>query len=212
MRYFRTILLLLVTLFGASSGILRAQETEDNRWGGWEFVEINHDFGQSPFFGSFYFEHDNLAYRHFDCWYTRTILGAKILPWFKADVAYDYVQEAACHTHRAILDLTFSLREGPLKLAVRERYLHSWISGGRGESNELRSRLKVQYAVPDSRFSPYVAMEVFTWGDYWKKTRHYVACDYDLSSTFQLEAYYLYYAYNGLPSQHILGLGLNIYL
>ena len=34
---------------------LRAQEAEDNTFGGWEFIEVNHDFGESPFFGSFYF-------------------------------------------------------------------------------------------------------------------------------------------------------------
>jgi hypothetical protein len=28
----------------------------------------------------------------------------------------------------------------------------------------------------------------------------------------QLEAYYLYYAFNGIPAEHVLGLGMNFYL
>ena len=46
----------------------------------------------------------------------------------------------------------------------------------------------------------------------WKKTRHYVACNYDITSWMQLEAYYLYYTHNGRPPQHILGIGMNFYL
>ncbi|MBO4642056.1 MAG: DUF2490 domain-containing protein [Bacteroidaceae bacterium] len=208
----RIIILLLLTLLPATSRQLRAQgEPEGWRFGGWEFVEINHDFGRSPFFGSFYFEHDNLQYRHFDCWYTRTILGVKLFPWFKTDVAYDFVKESSRQVHRAIMDVTATLKEGPLKLSLRERYLHSWIPAENRQGNELRSRLKAQYAIPHSRFSPYLAIEVFTWKD-WKKTRHYVACDYDITRWMQLEAYYLYYTHKEHPSQHILGIGFNFYL
>lgn len=189
-----------------------ARAQEDRRFGGWEFVEINHDFGEGPFFASFYFEHDNFQYRTLDCWYTRTTLGVKVLPWLKADVAYDYLQEPSQHTHKLLLDLTGTLKSGHLKVSVRERYVHSWVPVTGGEGNVLRSRLKVQYAIPDTRWSPYLAVEVFTWGDQWKKTRHYVAVNYDFSEKVQLEAYYLYYAFNGIPAEHVLGIGMNFYL
>lgn len=182
------------------------------RFGGWEFVEVNHEFGSSPFFGTFYFEHDNLQYRYFDCWYTRTTLGVKLLPWLKADVAYDYLKEPAAVTHKLNLDVTGTLKQGPLKVAIRERWVHSWTPSLGSEGNVLRSRLKVSYAIPESRWSPYLAIEVFTWGDTWKKTRHYVAMDYAVTDWMEFEAYYLYYTHNGLPAQHILGLGLNFYL
>ena len=204
----RTILL-LVCLFPLC---LRAQEAEDNTFGGWEFIEVNHDFGKGPFFGTFYFEHDNYQYQRLECWYTRTTLGVKVLPWLKADVAYDYLQEPSFHTHKLNLDLTGTLKSGNLKVAVRERYVHSWTPALGEEGNVLRSRLKVQYAIPDSRWSPYVAVEVFTWGDSWKKTRHYVACNYDFSDKVQFEAYYLYYAFHGVPAEHVIGLGLNFNL
>ena len=164
---------------------LRAQGGEDNTFGGWEFIEVNHDFGESPFFGSFYFEHDNYQYQ---------------------------LQEPSFHTHKLNLDLTGTLKSGNLKVSIRERYVHSWTPALGTESNLLRSRLKVQYAIPESRWSPYLAVEVFTWGDTWKKTRHYVACNYDFSDKVQLEAYYLYYAFNGVPAEHVIGLGLNFFL
>ncbi len=206
--------IVLAVLLAIVPCALQAQEADapDNTFGGWEFLEVNHDFGKGPWFASFYFEHDNYQYRRLECWYTRTTLGLKVLPWLKADVAYDFVREPSCLTHRAVADLTASLREGPLKVSVRERYIHHWTPASGEEGNVLRSRLKVQYAVPGTRLSPYLAVEVFTWGDDWKKTRHYAACDYDLSSKVQFEAYYLYYAFDGLPSEHIIGLGLNLFL
>lgn len=181
---------------------LRAQEADDNTFGGWEFIELNHDFGRSPVFASFYFEHDNFQYRHLDCWYTRTTVGEKILPWLKADVAYDFLQEPSGHTHKALLDLTGTLTQGNLKVSIRERYVHSWTPALGAQGNVLRSRLKVQYAIEGSRFSPYLAVEVFTWGSE----------NYDITRRMQLEAYYLYYAFSTREAQHVLGIGLNFYL
>lgn len=202
----------LMALLLSGSAASAQDVPEGWRFGGWEFVEVNHDFGDSPLFGTFYFEHDNLQYRYFDCWYTRTTLGVKLLPWLKADVAYDYLKEPEAVTHKLNLALAGTLKLGPLKMAIRERWVHSWTPSLGTEGNVLRSRLKVSYAMEESRWSPYLAVEVFSWGDTWKKTRHYVAMDYDITDWMQFEAYYLYYTHNGRPAQHILGLGFNFYL
>ena len=202
----------LVTLLVLIASLAQAQVKEDNTFGGWEFLEVNHDFGKGPFFGSFYFEHDNYQYRRLECWYTRTTFGVKVLPWLKADVAYDFLREPSWITHKAVFDLTASLKQVGLKVSVRERYMHHWTPETGGQGDILRSRLKVQYDIPESRFSPYLAVEVFTWGDEWKKTRHYVACDYSISKSVELEAYYLYYAFNSLPAEHVIGTGINFYL
>ena len=186
LRRFLIILLALAIPLG-----VRAQEVPE----GWSFG------------GSFYFEHDNSHYKYFDNWYTRPTLGVKVLPWLKADVAYDFMKTSSDLRHKLLLDLTGTLKSGNFKVALRERYMHTWIQGG-GQGNELRSRLKVQYSIPDSRFTPYLALEVISWKD-WMKTRHYVGCHYDFTSWMQLEVYYLYYTHNGRPAQHILGLGLN---
>lgn len=189
-----------------------AQEMEDHTFGGWEFFEVNYDFRKSPFFASFYFEHDNYRYQRFACWYTRTTLGVKALSWLKADIAYDFLMETGGRlTHKALFDLTGTLKQGGLKVSIRERYVHSWTPSAGKRGSVLRSRLKVQYDIPESRFSPYLAIETFTW-DTWQKTRHYVACNYNINKTFQLETYYLYYSIKNAPAEHIIGLGLNIYL
>ena len=191
---------------------VKAQEVPEGwSFGGWEFFEVSHDFGKTPFFGSFYFEHDNFHYKYFDNWYTRTILGVKVLPWLKADVGYDFVKEPSVLKHKLILDLTGTLKSGNFNVSLRERYMHTWIHSGGPQGNELRSRLKVQYNVPDTRWSPYLAVEVISWGQ-WIKTRHYVGSQYSFNDWLQLETYYIYYSHNGKPAQHILGIGLNFKL
>lgn len=189
-----------------------AQEAEDNPYGGWEFFEVNYDFKKAPLFATFYFEHDNYKYQLFECYYTRTTFGVKVLPWLKADVAYDFLKErGGIITHKAIFDLTGTLKQGNLKVSVRERYVHSWTPSAGTQGDVLRSRFKAQYDIPNSRFSPYLAIEVFTWKK-WEKTRHYVACCYNFNKTFQLEAYYMYYTFKNAPGKHIFGLGLNVSL
>ena len=104
-----------------------AQEAqEDNTFGGWEFLEVYHDFGKSPVFASIYFEHDNFQYKRLDNWYIRTTAGVKILPWLKADVAYDFLKEPSSYSHRALFNITATLKQGNLKASIRERYIHSW--------------------------------------------------------------------------------------
>ncbi|MCQ2187404.1 MAG: DUF2490 domain-containing protein [Bacteroidales bacterium] len=208
----RTAILLatsILSLLMLNSRPAAAQEL-DNTFGGWEFFEINHGFRNSNWFATFYFEHDNYQYRRLECWYTRTTVGYKINKWLKADVCYDFLYEPAAITHKALFDLTGTLREGNLSVQIRERYTHSWTPDLGEQGDVLRSRLKVQYAIPETRFKPYLAMEVFTWGDTWKKTRHYVATTYDFDEHFQIEGYYLYYTFAGLPAEHVLGIGLNM--
>ncbi len=203
----KKLLISLLAVLCVSLPVKAQEDPEGWNFGGWEFFEVYHDFGCGPFFGSFYFEHDNLQYRIFDEWYTRTTFGAKLLPWLKADVAYDFHRLPSAISHKFNLDVTGTLASGPLKASVRERYVHSWTGGS--EDDVLRSRLMVRYSPEKSRWSPYLAVEVFTWGVSWKKTRHYVACDYSITPWMQLEAYYLYYTHSAHSAQHIIGIGLN---
>ena len=185
-----------------------ASAEEDNTFGGWEFTEVYHNFGKSGFFGSVYFEHDNYQYKRMECWYIRTTAGYKINSWLKGDVCYDYMREPGQNVHRALFDLTETLKQGNLSVALRERYVSSWTPGLDERSDVLRTRLKVQYAIPQTRFKPYLAMEIFTW-DKWKKTRHYVATTYTINEHMEAEAYYLYYTFAGKPAEHVIGVGLN---
>jgi hypothetical protein len=205
----RKIFLILIVLFSSFNVALASEKEENNTFGGWEFIEVNYNFKKAPFFATLYFEHDNYQYQRLECWYLRSTLGWKVNKWLKADVAYDFMQEPGYVTHRALVDLQGTLKSGNFKVSIRERYIHSWSPAIHKSSGVLRSRLKVAYDIPETKFSPYLAAEVFTQGTTWKKTRHYVACTYDFTDFMQLEWYYMYYAFNGVPAEHVLGIGLN---
>lgn len=187
-------------------GAMNAQEVEDNTFGGWLFVEVNHDFANGLYVTE-YIEHDNYQFSRLECIYSRTSVGYKVLPWLKLGVNYVPVLNPGNEwKHYMEADVVGTLKSGNFKVSIRERYRHGFTGTA---TNELRSRLKVAYSIPDSKFGIYLAPEVFTWGDEWKKTRHYVACTYDVLDYMQIEAYYLYYAFRNDPAEHIIGLGLN---
>ena len=208
MRIIQKVLCLLV-FFVVSLSLYSQEKEEDNTFGGWEFLEVYHDFKDSDWFTSFYFEHANYQYKRLESWYARLMFGYKINSWLKTDVAYDFMQEPGFITHRAVADVTGTLKQGNLSVSLRERYIHSWSPKIGEQGDVLRSRLKTQYSIPNSRFKPYLAVEVFTW-DKWKKTRHYVGTTYDINNHFEIEGYYIYYTFDGKPAEHVLGIGLNI--
>ena len=183
-----------------------AQE-EDNSFGGWIFTEINHDFEGGAYLTG-YFEHDNYQFQRLECNYLRLSAGYNVLPWLKVGVNYLPVWEPGdVFLNYGEFDVMGTLKSGNFKVSIRERYRHGFTNG----KNELRSRLKVAYKINDE-FGIYLAPEVFTWGNEWKKTRHYVAGTYNVSDKIQLEAYYMYYVFNGAPAENVLGLGINFNL
>ena len=196
--------ILIVLLAVALPALAAAQEAEDNTFGGWIFTEVNHDFSNG-IYATAYFEHSNYQFQRLECNYFRFSAGCKILPWLKMGVNYVPVFEPSGTYHYGEVELVGTLKSGNFKVSIRERYRH----GFSNDKNELRSRLKVAYAIPNSNFGVYVAPEVFTWGNEWKKTRHYAACTYNVTSWLQLEAYYMYYAFNGAPAENVIGLGLS---
>ena len=189
---------------------MHSMPVKADTYGGWEFLEISHDFNKKVW-SAFYFEHDNLEYQTFDAFYTRLTVGYKFTKWLKNDVAWDWLKERGTHCHRFIYDLTGTLKEGNLIASVRERYQLTYIPSSNTKNSALRSRLKIQYAIPKSRVKPYLAVEVFTW-DKWEKTRHYVGTTVKCNEWMEFEGYYLYYVYAHKPAQHLLGLGINLEL
>ena len=182
-----------------------AREADDETFGGWIFTEVNHDFANGMY-ATFYFEHDNYWFQRLECNYFRLSVGCKVLPWLSLGVNYlPTFEPGGVYTHFGEVDVVGSLKSGNVKLSIRERYRHGFSSG----KNELRSRLKAAYSFPGSGWGVYLAPEVITWGNEWKKTRHYVACTYNLTDWMQLEAYYMYYALHSGPAENVLGMGLN---
>lgn len=198
-------LLALMLLFPLCAN---AQEEEDNSFGGWHFVEVDHRFGDSKWTGMLYFEHENFQYQRLDCWFIRPGVRYNVLPWLKLGVSYDFLKVPSTYGHRAVFDVIGTLKEGNLAAALRFRYLHTWKPELGTEDNELRTRLIVSYKIPETRFMPYVAVEIFTWAGQWRKSRHYVACTYDITYFMQVEGFYML-TFRSKDPEHILGLGLN---
>jgi len=189
--------------------LLKAQDgDEDNGFGGWHFAEISHTFGDSKWSGKLYFEHENFQYRRLDCWFLRPAIGYKVLPWLKLNAGYDYLKLPDTYGHRALFDVTGTLRGGRLSTSLRFRYLHTWKPELGMQDDELRTRLIVAYTFKDVPIMPYLAVELFTWGAHWRKSRHFVACTYDVTSYMQLEGFYML-TFSSKDPEHILGFGLN---
>ena len=201
-------LLVLMLLFPF---YVNAQAEEDNSFGGWHFVEVDHKFGGSKWTGMLYFEHENFQYQRLDCWFIRPGVRYNVLPWLKLGVSYDFLKVPSTFGHRAVFDMVGTLKEGNLSAALRLRYLHTWKPELGTEDNELRTRLIVSYKIPETRFMPYVAVEIFTWAGQWRKSRHYAACTYDITDFMQLEGFYML-TFRSKDPEHILGLGLNFTL
>lgn len=204
----RRFLLCTLVLLSLSICVDAQQTDEDNSFGGWHFVEVDHKFGDSKWSGMLYFEHENFQYQRLDCWFIRPGVRYNVLPWLKLGVSYDFLKVPSTYGHRAVFDLVGTLKEGNLSAALRFRYLHTWKPELGTEDNELRTRLIVSYKIPETRFMPYVAVEIFTWGGQWRKSRHYVACTYDVTKWMQAEAFYML-TFRSKDPEHILGFGLN---
>lgn len=201
-----TVIILLASIL-LSGSPLRAQEKDT--FGGWEHLELAHSFQDPKCYGTIYFEHDNIQYQRLELCFISAAFGYKFSDWLKADAAYDFMIEPDGIGHRAVAAVTGTLKADNLTLSLRERFQHKWPPGTSPQINELRSRLKAQYAFPNSRVKPYLALEVYTW-DKWLKSRHYAGSAITLNTHFELDVYYMYYLFASKPAEHVLGLGLNI--
>lgn len=214
--------LLGLLVFLAFTSPLKAQNEEKGlRYGGWHFLEISHTFKDAPKWSCmFYLEHENYQYRWLDCCFIRAKVGYKVLPWLKLGLGYDYVGYSTTYGHRLVGDVTGTLKKENLSASVRLRYLHTWKPELASQDNELRTLLRVMYTFPEKTIDkgdrirtrgaimPYMAVELFTWGDKWRKSRHYVGCMYNITQQMQIEGFYMLTFSNKDP-EHILGLGLN---
>ena len=190
-------LALLATVFCASA--------QNDDFGTWTDIQCSHSWDR--IYTSLRMEYRSKGdATATDLWFVRPTLGVKLTPWLKADIAYDLMGKPSGMLHRGLFSLTATLRQGPLSVSVRERYILGYNVAGNTISHVLRSQLKAQYAIPGSRFAPYLAVELFIW-EHWQKTRHYVGTDLEVQDWLTLDIFYLYHTIDGQPAQHIAGLG-----
>ena len=110
---------------------------------------------------------DNLS--EFGRYQFGTGLTYKINPWLKIGGGYIFIQKKNSSgewnpRHRLYGDITFSYKTGPWRLAVKERlqYTHREVNNkfqSTPNSLTLKSRFKVAYKSPASRWTPYIYIE-----------------------------------------------------
>jgi len=205
-KHIRRIPFIVLFLFVCKS--VSAQEVqvtaEDNTFGGWNFITVEHDFPKAKMYVMGHFEVENYQFQRLDCLFGRFSVGCKPLKWLKFSLNYVPCYVPGLWLHFLEGEVTGTLKSGNFSVSIRERYRHGFTNS----SDELRSRLKVAYRIGESKFTPYLAVELQTWSK-WLKTRHYVACTYDILDFMQLEWYYMYYLIRDVPAEHVIGLGLN---
>lgn len=180
-------------------------------FGSWIDVQLNHKFS-SKVYSSIRVEHRTKNdMKDLDVWFVRPTIGYNLTSWLKADLSYDFLRTTTTTTHRSLLGITGTLRQGNLSVSVKERWQYAYTPDSKTAANTLRSKFTASYAIPNSIFKPYVAMEVFT-DKKWQKTRHYVGTDIKLSSQSSLDVFYLWHTFSDKEAKHIVGLGYNLSL
>ena len=144
-----------------------------------------------------------------DIWFIRSTVGRRLTPWLQADVGLDRFATPSSLSLRAILSVTFSLRQGPLTASLRQRYIPSRNVHTGAIGHLLRSQLKVSYAIPSSIATPYMAVEVYGW-EHWRQTHHFAGTRLRLGDQQSLDLFYLYGTYASKPEMHALGVGYEL--
>lgn len=190
----------------------QAQEKQHDDFGIWGDVHFTKTWDNGIYIGLRAEGRSCDLTRSLDCWFIRPIVGYKPLKWLKFDAAYDFLMlPESCIRHDFLFSVTGTLKRENLSVSWRERYMLMAMHDGSSLSHTLRSFLQVKYQIGESRFAPYMAIELFTW-DKWQKTRHYVGTDIRVSKHSALDIYYVYYTFAGRPAEHIAGIGYNISL
>lgn len=194
-------------------GLLAVLPLRADDFGSWHFIQATKTLGQSGAYLGLRAEYrDCNEFSATERWFLRPIVGYRFTSWLKGEVMYDFMRKPGdIQIHQGIAALIATLREGPLAVTLRERYQYSYNATAGTACNYLRSYLKTAYALPEGRFTPYLAVELFTW-DTWIKSRHYAGTSIRLSTHCSLDAYYMYHTFAASEASHILGLGCNIKL
>ena len=208
----RIIVTLLAVIAVLTAKTANAQTTSD--LGTWSSVQLVKSFG-APYAMA------RLEHRSYDniqgteCWFAMAGGGYNFNSWLKGDLSYEYWQIPAAGgitQHKAVLCLTETLNREGLALALREKYELAYNPDAESFSNTLRTRIRGQYRVPESRWTPYLMYEFFNSFDTgkWVRSLHYAGTEISLGKGHGLDFFYMFHLYDksGLSAAcHTLGIG-----
>ncbi len=203
-RFFFCAAALLLSVFAAS-----AQEAVKDDAGAWINIQVNGAFGKAYTFARL--EHrSNETFSNTECWFAVAGGGYSLTKWLKADANYEFWHLGEGNIrHKAVVSTTGSINRSGLSAQVREKLELAYNPANGQWAPTLRSRLRTQYAIPNSAFRPYCMAEIFNW-DSWQRSLYYAGTEITLNKSLFLDVFYLYH----LPAigrpVHTLGFGLYI--
>ena len=150
-----------------------------------------------------------------ECWFAMAGLGYRFAPWLKGDVSYEFWKIPASGnvtTQKAVFCLTGTLQREGLAVSLREKFELAFAEGSSSPAGTLRTRLRAQYAIPSSAFTPYVMVEYFNGfsGSLWQRSLHYAGTEIRLSKHHSLDFFYMYHLFpkgSEISCCHLLGAG-----
>lgn len=226
-------MLLLVGLLPLAGS---AQETPDNDFGIWGSVDMSYTFKKKAAVDT-HTQSDNQAikqstkpsrwsigtrfeYRSRDLsrqtnlWFVRPYVGFKATNWLKLNLYYDYFKNhyKGYYQHRILFDATESLSKNGLTVSLRERFIVAYAPESDKWSWLLRPKLTAKYHIANTRFSPYVACELYT-NKHWTMMHNFAGLNVNLGKGSSLDLFYMFGLNNGTNRQdHILGVGYGLKL
>ncbi len=212
------ILFLNVLLF---SGV-RAQDATRDDFGLWTDVQLNKAWSNGLYVGfRAEFRTCDLS-RKVDCLFLRPSFGYQPLKWLKVDIGYDYLVWADRRMrHSFLVSVTGTLKREHLTVSLRERYMLMYMQNEKQFSHVIRSFLKVQYQIGESRFAPFLSLEMFTWRK-WQMQDNIVGTSIHLSKHCDMEIFYNFNVrmaktkdsepVDYLATEHIAGVGVTVNL
>ena len=208
--------ILLSTLCAALLFSLQGRAQSVSDLGTWSNVQLVKSFG-APY-AMARFEHRSYdRIRSTECWFVMAGGGYNFNKWLKGDLSYEYWSIPSAGNmiqHKAVLCFTETLKRDGLALALREKYELAYNPDTQSVTNTLRTRLRGQYKVPESVFTPYVMYEIFGSldGNGWIRSLHYAGTEISLRGGHSLDFFYMYHLFDrgGLTEAcHLLGAGYN---
>lgn len=216
-------MLLLVGLLPLAGS---AQEQPDNDFGIWGSVDVSYTFKKKAEADStkkipsrwsigtrFEYRSRDLS-RQTNLWFVRPYVGFKATNWLKLNLYYDYFNNhyKGYYQHRILFDATESLSKNGLTVSLRERFIVAYAPGSDKWSWLLRPKLTAKYHIANTRFSPYLACELYT-NKHWTMMHNFAGVNINLGKGSSLDLFYMFGLNNGTNRQdHILGVGYGLKL
>ncbi len=204
--------IIILSVLAISAARANAQSESD--FGTWSSIQFVKSFG-APYAMA------RLEHRSFDnvrsteCWFAMAGGGYNFNSWLKGDLSYEYwsiPSAGKMELHKGVLCFTETLKRDGLAVALREKYELAYNPASKSFSNTLRTRLRGQYKIPDSIFTPYLMYEYFSSldGKGWIRSLHYAGSDISLGGGHSLDLFYMYHLFDQAghtAACHLLGVG-----